>query len=373
MKKEKNCYWLFNDRPINANDNAEYFFEYINKNHKKIAKKCYFILSKDSPDIDRMRKIGKVVIQNSFKHKYLYLNAKYIFTSHLATSFFKPISFKHLKYYNDLIESKIVWLQHGITMNDIESAANKFNKQVSKIVTGATFESQIFSQKKFFYQDNDLYKTGFPRYDKLRKGNEKTILIMPTWRSYLSGRILPSGLHAEIDSFKDSAYFNNFFNLLSNEELYEKLKEYGYKIKFILHPGFKQYVKYFKPLDNDVIEIIDEVSFSYNKLFNESCLLVTDYSSVFFDFSYTKKPCLFFQFDTDEFYGNHYKKGYFDFETMAPGKIITDLNLLTWEIIKMMETNMYMDNIYINRISNIHQYMDNQNSERLLAEVLKNG
>ncbi|OXS17180.1 hypothetical protein CEB51_08865, partial [Haemophilus influenzae] len=115
LKLNKPKYWLFNDRPINANDNAEAFFTYINKSVPHIAKNSYFVLDKNSPDISRIKKIGKVIIQNSLKHKLLYLNSKYIFTSHLATSFFKPISFKHLKYYNDLIETKIIWLQHGIT------------------------------------------------------------------------------------------------------------------------------------------------------------------------------------------------------------------------------------------------------------------
>lgn len=373
LKKNKPQYWLFNDRPINANDNAEYFFEYINKYHKHLAKNCYFVLAKNSPDLERMKKIGNIVIQNSFKHKYLYLNAKYIFTSHLATSFFKPISFKFLKYYNDLIESKIIWLQHGITMNNIETAANKFNKHVDKIVTATSFENNIFMQKNFFYRETDIWPVGFPRYDKLQTKKSKTILIMPTWRSYLSGSIQRNGLHAEKDGFTDSEYFKHYQDILTNEAMLKKAKELGYNIKFILHPGFKQYAKYFIEFGNDVVTIIDKVSFSYNKLFNQSCLLVTDYSSVFFDFAYTKKPTLFFQFDVDDFFGKHYKKGLFDFENMAPGKIITHSEHLSAEIIDLMEKDMQVIEPYNQRILNTFLYFDKNNCERLLAEVMKNG
>ena len=372
LKKNKPQYWLFNDRPINANDNAEYFFEYINKHHKKLAKNCYFILAKNSPDLERMKKIGNVVIHNSFKHKYLYLNAKYIFTSHLATSFFKPISFKFLKYYNDLIESKIIWLQHGITMNNIETGANRFNKHVDKIVTAASFESSIFMQKNFFYRESDIWSVGFPRYDKLQKRKSKTILIMPTWRSYLSGAIQANGLHAEKAGFTDSEYFKCYRDVLTNESLLRKAKELGYNIKFVLHPGFKQYAKYFMEFGNDVVTIMDKVSFSYNKLFNQSCLLVTDYSSVFFDFAYTRKPTLFFQFDSDDFFGKHYKKGLFNFESMAPGKIITQSNELSTEIIDLMKKDMKVTNLYNQRISDTFLYFDSNNCERLLAEVMKN-
>lgn len=373
LKKNRPQYWLFNDRPINANDNAEYFFEYINKHHKNLAENCYFVLAKNSPDLERMKKIGNVVIHNSFKHKYLYLNAKYIFTSHLATSFFKPISFKFLKYYNDLIESKIIWLQHGITMNNIESGANRFNKHVDKIVTAASFENDIFMQKNFFYRETDIWSVGFPRYDKLQKGKNKTILIMPTWRSYLSGAIQANGLHAEKEGFTTSEYFKHYRDILTNEVMLAKAKELGYNIKFVLHPGFKQYAKYFMEFGNDVVTIIDKVSFSYNKLFNQSCLLVTDYSSVFFDFAYTRKPTLFFQFDADDFFGKHYKKGLFNFERMAPGKVITQSNHLSAEIINLMEKDMKVTKLYNQRISDTFLYFDQNNCERLLAEVMKNG
>ncbi|SUT99860.1 Putative lipooligosaccharide biosynthesis protein [Actinobacillus lignieresii] len=365
-------YWLFNDRPINANDNAEYFFEYINKTNKKLAKRCYFVLDKNSPDIARMKEIGNVVIQNSFKHKFLYLNAKYIFTSHLATSFFKPISFKFLKYYNDLIESKIIWLQHGITMNDIETGANKFNKSVSKVVTCANFEADIFQQRKFFYPSQDIYQTGFTRYDKLKKGTNKTILVMPTWRAYLSGNILANGLHAKKDGFENSKYFLNYSALLKNEALISALRESGYELLFVIHPGLRQYNESFEAFENDVIKVMKKNSFSYNKLFNNSSLLITDYSSVFFDFAYSQKPCLFFQFDQDDFYGKHYKKGVFDFDTMAPGKVVKTDKELVKEILSLIKNNMTPSSHYLNIIRNTYKHLDDRNCERLLIEVVKN-
>ncbi len=369
-KLPKAKYWLFNDRPINANDNAEYFFEYINKNHKSIAKNCYFILDKNSPDINRISKIGNVVIHNSFQHKYLYLNAKYIFTSHLALNFFKPFPLKFLKYYNDLFDAKIIWLQHGVTMNDISSAANKFYKHVDKIVVSTKFESEIFSQDKYFYQKNDILEVGFPRHDKLNKIGSNNILIMPTWRSELSGKILPNGLHAEKEGFVESDYYLNYAKLLSSKKLLEFLKHYNFKLKFILHPGFKQYVSSFKKFANSHIEIVDKKSFSYNKLFNQSSLLITDYSSVFFDFSYSGKPCLFFQFDRESFYLTHYKKGNFDFDTMAPGEVLTDIDSLIQKICELLASGCQLDKKHMERILDMYRFTDRQNCERLLLKVL---
>ncbi|MBE2893674.1 bifunctional glycosyltransferase/CDP-glycerol:glycerophosphate glycerophosphotransferase [Spirabiliibacterium falconis] len=371
-KQRKAEYWLFNDRPITANDNAEALFRYICNNYPDFSKRCYFVLDKKSPDIKRIKAIGNVVIQNSLKHKYLYLNAKYIFTSHLALNFFKPIQYRFLKYYNDLIESKIIWLQHGITMNNIESAANKFNKHVDKVVTAASFEKNIFGNKSFFYKKTEIIESGFSRYDILNSKSENIILIMPTWRSYLSGKILSSGMHDKIDGFVDSDYYKNFSELLSSSKLHNLITKNNYRIKFVLHPGLRQYAEYFFKLQSERIEIISKNSISYSQLFNKSAIMITDYSSVFFDFSYLRKPCVFFQFDEEDFYSKHYKKGIFDFHSMAPGKVCHKSDEVIDQLIHIVNNRGKMDKLYLERTNKIFLAIDNQNSSRLFTEILRN-
>lgn len=365
-------YWLFNDRPINANDNAESLFTFVNAHYPDIAKNSFYVLSKNSPEIDRISKIGNVVIQNSLKHKILYLNAKYILTSHLATSFFKPISFRFLKYYNDLVDSKIVWLQHGITMNDIEYGANKFHKQINKIVVAAKLEEQIFSRDKYFFDSTDILKTGFPRYDNLHNRPSKKILIMPTWRSYLSGKILSNGMHAAIPGFEESEFYKCYSNLLSNKRFLNILKNKGYSVTFVLHPGLRQYSQYFKKYESASVKIVSNPTVSYKDLFNTSSLMITDYSSVFFDFVYQKKPCIFYQFDKKDFFEKHYKEGEFKFETMAPGPIcVSDVDVIDW-IIKHMNNEMKMFPEYLRRSNNIYINRDTLNSHRIIKELMTN-
>lgn len=363
-------YWLFNDRPINANDNAEVLFEHVNKHYPRIAKHSYYVLSKNSPEIERISKIGKVVIQNSLKHKFLYLNSKYILTSHLATAFFKPFSIKFLKYYNDLFDNKIIWLQHGITMNDIERAANKFNKQISKVIISAKFEQEIFAQKKYFFDQNDILVTGFSRYDNLKNNTANNILIMPSWRSYLSGKILSNGMHAPIKGFTESEYYRNFSNLLTNKRLITFLENSVYSIIFVLHPGLRQYSNYFKKFESKKIKILTKSSVSYRDLFNTSSLMVTDYSSVFFDFAYLEKPCIFFQFDKKDFFEKHYKEGLFKFETMAPGPIcITDDEVVS-QILNHAARKMKMNDKYRSRLDKIYLFNDKFNCHRIIKEII---
>ena len=42
--------------------------------------------------------------------------------------------------------------------------------------------------------------------------------------------------------------------------------------------------------------------------------MITDYSSVFFDFAYMKKPLAYWQFDSERFFAEQYGKGYFKFD-----------------------------------------------------------
>ena len=62
------------------------------------------------------------------------------------------------------------------------------------------------------------------------------------------------------------------------------------------------------------MKIISNPTVSYRELFNTSALMITDYSSVFFDFVYQKKPCIFYQFDKKDFFEKHNNEGEFKFD-----------------------------------------------------------
>ena len=54
-------------------------------------------------------------------------------------------------------------------------------------------------------------------------------------------------------------------------------------------------------------------------LFSDVDLLITDYSSIFFDFMLTKKPILFFPYDKEEYLSND-RSMYDDYNTVTPGR-----------------------------------------------------
>ena len=73
------------------------------------------------------------------------------------------------------------------------------------------------------------------------------------------------------------------------------------------------------------------------ELYLISDILVTDYSSVFFDYANLKRPMIFFVYDIDE-YRDKLRGFYFDFEQNAPGPLVKTTDDLITEI-KNLERN----------------------------------
>ena len=76
-------------------------------------------------------------------------------------------------------------------------------------------------------------------------------------------------------------------------------------------------------LESENVKIISPQDVIYSEVFSKSKLFITDYSSTFFDFAYLKKPEIFFQFDKEEFYSEHYQKSDFVHEKDAFGDVVT--------------------------------------------------
>ena len=75
----------------------------------------------------------------------------------------------------------------------------------------------------------------------------------------------------------------------------------------------------------------------YRKIFAETDLMVTDYSSVAFDFAYLKKPVLYFQFDQADFFGGQYGHGYYDYAKDGFGEVETELDAMAGRIAEYID------------------------------------
>ena len=66
-------------------------------------------------------------------------------------------------------------------------------------------------------------------------------------------------------------------------------------------------------------QIADCKKYDIQDVLKRAALMITDYSSVFFDFAYMRKPVIFYQFDEKEFREKQYGEGYLDYHDTVLG------------------------------------------------------
>ncbi len=353
--------WFVSDRDNIAGDNGEAFFKYLQKNKPKNTK-IYFILRKDSPDYKRLKKIGRVLDPRSNVYKILFLHCKKFISSNLTWEMINPFTLDYIK--DLLFDQKKVFLQHGIIKDDLSASYPRFNQGINLFITSAKREyDSILNNPKYCYVKENLALTGLARYDYLENEPKKIIYIIPTWRRNLAFDKNKQQL------FYESEFYIRYSSLLLNGKLAKLLEEYGYTLKFVLHELMKPYLKNFKTIDSNIIVVDKEL---YSEIFKTGSLLITDYSSVAFDFAYLKKPIIYYQFDEETFFNTHtYSKGYFDYKKDGFGMVVNDENTLIQTIRKVLESNCKMQEEYSKRVDEFFEYKDKNNSKRILTAITK--
>ncbi|EOI7656208.1 glycosyltransferase, partial [Campylobacter jejuni] len=239
-----NC-WIFIDRPLSANDNAEHLYRYIMQNHPE--QNIVFALKRDSTDWDRLKKEGFNLIDFDTEFQNIFLNSKVLIASHNYKYYgLKPDFFKNRKF---------IFLQHGVTQNGLYGSFNEMRADLITVATNQEYHAIAYDPKMLFnYTDKDTFLTGFARHDYLYNNkcqeNLKTILIFFTWRSYLNNNIFkhdPEDMLKE--KFLETAYFLKIQSLLLNEEIKQIIFELNYKIKIYFHQEVKPYLNYFEVPD----------------------------------------------------------------------------------------------------------------------------
>lgn len=360
--------WLVSDRPDVANDNGYHMFKYIvNKKDQDI--KPYFVLRKDSQDYDKLNAIGTVVKYDSFKYKMLFLLSDVIISSQADLWVQNAFGIGN-KYVRDLYKYKFVFLQHGIIQNDLSTWLKYYDKNLKIFVTSAQREYDSIVNGNYGYKDNQIKLTGLPRYDNLKNNNKKMIAIMPTWRKYLADDFInKKGARGYNDTFKESNYYKHYNQLINDPEILECMKKHGYKGLFVVHPSHVKNAKDFK--GNEIFKVNSGYA-DYQKIFGEASLMVTDYSSVHFDFAYLNKPAVYTQFDKVEFFGGHtYSEGYFNYEKDCFGPVVYNYEDTKKEIIRYIESDCKLEKKYQNRINKFYKYHDKKNCERVYKEIKK--
>lgn len=195
------------------------------------------------------------------------------------------------------------------------------------LVAPNAFSEEIF--RHAFMYDGKMLETGYPRNDILYCNNQKqkiqeikeelnlpldkkVILYAPTWRD---------------DEFYGHAQYK-FTLKLDLEKMRRKL---GDEYVIILRTHY---------FIADFLDLSEYDGFAYNlskyddiaRLYLISDVLITDYSSVFFDYANLRRPMLFFTYDLEK-YRSVLRGFYMDVEKELPGPMLFD----TDEVIHAVE------------------------------------
>lgn len=368
---KKNQIWIINDRKDQAGDNGEYFYRYLLKLKPK-GIKFYFAIKRNCSDYERIKKYGNVIDLYSKRYLNIFLKSNKIISS-IDDSWVNNPFGEDGNYLSDLYNFDYIYLSNGIIKDDLSLYMNKIIKKFDLIVTSSKYEYNSLIQPNYGYVKKNIILTGLSRFDDLRflqrqRKSENIILVLPTWRKYIKGtRDLITFETIESKQFTNSTYFLFYNNLINNEELLGVMKDYKYKGILCIHPNFAPHWKYFN--QNEFFEVKGEC-FIHNLLVTAS-LLITDYSSIFFDFGYIEKPVIYTQFDYEEYRNNHFPIGYFDYEKDGFGPVCYDIMCTIKAIIDKIKNKCVLKKSYLTRVKNFFMYIDEQNCSRIFNSISK--
>jgi len=344
-------------------DNSKYLFEYVNQNHPEI-RAIWFTTNKETEELIRVK--GYEAYKTySFKGYFYSSRSNYSFISVGAgdVNFFVPA-----KYIINLWHGcplKKIGFDDKITANYKHSLLKLFFKSIFGFSKQAMNHSKIFASSEteakklstaFNKRIKNIIVTGLPRNDvfiNAQKGYKENLfraIYMPTHRN--EGELNIGKL------FLDDIEMINEKLRFSNIELHIKLHFYHMK-----QMNIKNYSNIKALDDNNIQQDIYSVMPQYD-------ILITDYSSIFFDYLLTDKPIVFAPFDFEEYLKKD-RELYYDYDEVTPGpKCKSWDEVLDW-IVKFKENPELYKKERETVKNRFHNYQDGKSCERVYEEIIK--
>ena len=350
--------WLVCEEPAEARDNGYHFFKYMCEEQPQ--QKCYYAIKSSSVDSKKVQILGSTIEYGSIQHWLAYFICEYNISSQKGG---KPnaamCAFMEM---NGRYKPQNVFLQHGITKDHAEWLyADRC--RFKYFITAAIPEDEMI-RKDFGYEAGIVQLTGFPRYDALdsSEANKNRVLIMPTWRYWFN--LKSKGGDDPSNNFYNSEYLKQWLDLLNDERLEQIATENNLEIIFFLHRNMQQYVAAFEGVKKH-ITIASWKKYDIQDLLKTSALMITDYSSVFFDMIYMEKPILFFQFDEEKYRKYQYQEGWFDYHNNPFSNSYSSKRELVDKIDEYVKTSFTVEESVRNESRSLFKYMDRENSKRI--------
>lgn len=358
----KNCILFESFFGKNYSDSPKYIYEYLAKNFPE-KYQFIWVIDKNNTKIPyKHKKVKRFSIQYAY---YLARSKYFVFNGRQPQWVAKKEDNIFLQTWHGTPLKKLVF-----DLDDINSASPKYKQQVYKqqqawdyLIAPNAFCSATF--RRCFMFENTMLETGYPRNDILHAPNKdeiaeqikkqlhipknkKVILYAPTWRDdeyYTIGQY-KFELHLELKRMKEELEQDYILLIRTHYFIADSLNLNRLK-------GFAYNVSRY-----------DDIS----ELYLISDILITDYSSVFFDYANLKRPMLFFTYDLEK-YRDVLRGFYFDLEKEVPGPLL----FTTEEIINAIRNIDQITSDYSQRYNEFYhrfcEWEDGHATEKVVKSV----
>lgn len=221
-----------------------------------------------------------------------------------------------------------------------------------------------------------VWITGSPRSDTLVKSYQKLSLYqkkqVDAVRNILDGKRMI--LYAPTTRMRDEGKSIYRFSKNDIEKLNKILKKHGAVLAVRPHSSAKsnQMVELNKIIDGkNIIDLSHEKFYDPEPVVRECSMLITDYSSIYFDAVYLDRPVLSFAYDQNEYTGQSGDPGFlYNFDEVFPGDICHTID----QVVKSIDdefTNPKQTKSEKYKIikAKFFKYVDDKNSERVFNKV----
>lgn len=313
----------------NYTGSPRYIYEEIIKQNFDKKYKCVWVFKKPE-ELDTSIIPGKAVVAKykTLKFYYYMSVAGFIVSdSRLPNYLVKNKKATYIQTWHGTPLKKLALDMTSLDMagnTNIEKYHQNFRTSSAKwdyLLSQNSFSTAIF--KRCFAFDKTVLEIGYPRNDilinstaediaglKEKMGlpsDKKIILYAPTWRD---NQFYKKGEY----KFASTIDFDALRDAISDE--YVMIVKYHYLIKDNVDwSKYKGFIYQYGETEDIA------------NLYLVSDMLITDYSSVMFDYSVLKRPMIFFTYDLEE-YRSSLRGFYFDFLEEAPGPVILDNDAL---------------------------------------------
>jgi len=302
---------------------------------------------------------------------------------------FLPLAFCNVRENQNIVQlwhgtGTIKRFGHDTTKGELLELEKKADSKITHLIVSSEYTGNLYS-KVLGVDRKKVYVTGSPRADAIFETLEKrateiaesvdnppvikNVLYAPTFRENADGT--PSDISEVIRIIGEL-----------DEMICEINKERNTEIRLMvrLHPFLSHYEKV-KALIGG-LTYTNDVSFEKEliKVLEKTDLLITDYSSIAYDFEPFDRPMLFYAYDLEKFTEN--ERGFYEkYEEFVPGSISMNRMELKRDIIKLVDgvesdENSDLDGLLLKRkqqfAEKAYKYRDTDNTKRVL-ELLETG